>query len=46
MPRATAAAEQQQTSSEHCIEEIEEATATDAAKERASPTSRAELGLT
>ena len=43
--RATAAAEQQQASPEHCIEEIEEATATDAAKERVADL-RAELGLT
>ncbi|MET0662766.1 MAG: PspA/IM30 family protein [Ilumatobacteraceae bacterium] len=43
--RATAAAEQQQTSPEHGIEEIEEATATDAAKERVADL-RAQLGLT
>ncbi len=43
--RATAAAEQQQASAEHRIEEIEEATATDAAKERVADL-RAELGLT
>ena len=43
--RATAAAEQQETGADHCIEEIEECTANAAAKERLADL-RAELGLT